>query len=58
MKSPRRKVPVFSLYGEQRPGAGPARLHIEDIQARSRRYRWEIAAHMHQGLHQCVFEPG
>lgn len=55
MNAPRRKVPVFSLYGEQRAGAGPARLHIEDIQARSRRYQWEIAAHTHQGLHQCVF---
>jgi AraC family transcriptional activator of pobA len=55
MRAPNRKVPAFSLYGEQRAGAGPARLHIEDIQARSRRYRWEIAAHTHQGLHQCVF---
>jgi AraC family transcriptional activator of pobA len=30
-------------------------LHIEDIQSRSRRYHWEIAAHSHQGLHQLVF---
>lgn len=55
MKSVRRKVPVFSLYGEQRAEAAGQRLHIEDIQTRSRRYHWEIAAHTHRGLHQCVF---
>jgi AraC family transcriptional activator of pobA len=55
MKPVRGKVPVFSLYGEQRPEAAGQRLHIEDIQSRSRRYRWEIAAHTHRGLHQCVF---
>ena len=55
MKTSRRKVPVFGLYGEQRPESSAQRLHIEDIQSRSQRYQWEIAAHTHQGLHQCVF---
>ncbi len=52
----RRQIPSFSLYGEQRPGDCPADpLHIEDIQSRSRKYLWKIAAHRHVGLSQCVF---
>jgi AraC family transcriptional regulator, transcriptional activator of pobA len=43
------------LYGESgNPGAAE-RLHIEDIQARSRRYLWEIAPHTHRGLYQCLW---
>ena len=54
MKRPQRAVPSFALYGEQ-PRHGQAhRLHIEDIRARSQRYAWEIAAHTHRGLHQCL----
>jgi AraC family transcriptional activator of pobA len=55
MRRSKRKVPVFELYGERSPGGFAQRLHIEDIQSRSHRYRWEIAAHTHRGLQQCVF---
>ena len=48
------KVPSFALYGEQPRGEPARRLHIEDIRARSQRYAWEIAAHTHRGLHQCL----
>jgi AraC family transcriptional activator of pobA len=52
----RRRIPSFSLYGEKIPGNCPADpLHIEDIQSRSRKYLWTIAAHRHVGLCQCVF---
>ncbi len=30
-------------------------LHVEDIQSRSTRYRWEIEAHVHHGLHQVLW---
>jgi len=43
------------LYGESGDPATPERVHIEDIQARSRRYLWEIAPHTHRGLYQCLF---
>lgn len=55
MRRGKRKVPVFELYGERSPAGFAQRLHIEDIQSRSHRYRWEIAAHTHRGLQQCVF---
>jgi AraC family transcriptional activator of pobA len=32
-----------------------APLHIETIQARSRRYSWEIASHRHEALCQCLY---
>ncbi|MBL0087925.1 MAG: helix-turn-helix domain-containing protein [Ideonella sp.] len=48
------RLPAFSLYGE--PGAPAAELlHIEPIQSRSKRYDWEIDAHVHQGLHQVIW---
>jgi AraC family transcriptional activator of pobA len=43
------------LYGESGSPATAERLHIEHIQARSRRYQWEIAPHTHRGLYQCLF---
>lgn len=55
MKRPARKIPEFSLYGESGRGSDRDRLHIEDIQSRSRHYRWEIAAHTHRGLYQCLY---
>lgn len=42
------------LYGESGEPDSAERLHIEDIQARSRRYLWEIAPHTHRGLYQCL----
>ena len=55
MRSPRRKIPSFSLYGEERPGAelSPS-THIEDIPSRSKKYLWRIDTHRHQDLAQCV----
>jgi AraC family transcriptional regulator, transcriptional activator of pobA len=52
----REQIPVFTLYGEQTRGRSlPAPLHIESIQARSRRYSWEIAPHRHESLCQCLY---
>jgi AraC family transcriptional regulator, transcriptional activator of pobA len=42
------------LYGESDHPDSAEPLHIEDIQARSRRYLWEIAPHTHRGLYQCL----
>ncbi|MFT3906900.1 MAG: helix-turn-helix domain-containing protein [Steroidobacteraceae bacterium] len=55
LKKLSRKIPEFNLYGEAGQASRRDRLHIEDIQSRSRRYRWEIAAHTHNGLYQCLY---
>ena len=47
-------IPRFALYGEG-PASEPEALHIEDVASRSRRYGWEIAPHLHQGLHQALW---
>ncbi len=48
------RLPSYALYGEAaRPAHGL--LHIEAIDARSRLHNWEIAAHVHQGLHQVLW---
>lgn len=51
---PRPPIPAFSLYGED---AVPAQelLHIEEVQSRSKLYRWEIEPHVHQGLYQVLW---
>ncbi|MBX3605910.1 MAG: helix-turn-helix domain-containing protein [Piscinibacter sp.] len=50
----RHLLPAFALYGEA--GTPPeALLHVESIEARSRRYRWEIETHVHHGLHQLLW---
>lgn len=47
-------VPAFVLYGES--GApGSDLLHVETIASRSQRHRWEIDAHLHQGLYQLLW---
>ena len=46
-------APKFALYGEQ--DAGSMSLHIEDVQARSRLYHWDITPHSHAGMYQLVF---
>lgn len=52
----RQLIPNFWLYGEQAALAGNAdSLHIEDIPSRSRKYLWNISAHRHGRLCQCVF---
>lgn len=55
MRSARQNVPSFSLYGEQGAATravGP--VHVEDIQSRSRKYLWQIGAHRHAELCQCI----
>lgn len=47
-------IPRFALYGEATATA-PELLHIEDVQARSSLYQWEIAPHLHQGLYQVLW---
>lgn len=65
-RSARRRIPIFSLYGERPLGDGPQGegntdrgltdpLHVEDIPSRSRKYLWRIQHHRHIGLCQCVF---
>jgi AraC family transcriptional activator of pobA len=53
LRQPRR-LPAFALYGEA-GGPAPALLHIESIDSRSRLHDWEIAAHVHAGLHQVLW---
>ncbi|MGE3245755.1 MAG: helix-turn-helix domain-containing protein [Beijerinckiaceae bacterium] len=49
------RVSRFGLYGESE-GAGDAEFfHIEDIQSRSRLYKWRIAAHTHARMFQIVW---
>jgi AraC family transcriptional regulator, transcriptional activator of pobA len=61
------RVPRFALYGETDavPGTGHPLdpmamglddlLHVEPIQSRSRLYRWEIDAHVHDGRYQVLW---
>lgn len=53
----RPRVPAFALYGEAEgaPASRAELLHVESVQSRSRRYQWEIDAHVHHGLHQVVW---
>ncbi len=53
MRSLRRDVPSFSLYGEQASAQNDG-VHIEDIQSRSRKYLWKISSHRHALLSQCI----
>ncbi len=54
LRRPSNSIPRFALYGEA-PKAGQELLHIEEVQSRSRRYHWEIDAHLHQGLYQILW---
>ena len=55
MRAIRLKVPSFSLYGERgEVGRSVGAVHVEDIQSRSRKYLWQIAAHRHTDLSQCL----
>jgi AraC family transcriptional activator of pobA len=55
MRSVRRNIPAFSLYGERSGRVDPADVHIEDIPARSSKYLGQIGAHRHFELSQCIF---
>lgn len=48
-------VASFGLYGETEGASDPEFFHIEDIQSRSRLYRWQINAHMHRRLFQLIW---
>lgn len=48
------RIPSFALYGDSPQRALPG-VHIEDIQSRSRLYRWEIGPHRHHGLCQLLW---
>lgn len=52
-------IPVFSLYGESGLGVEAITqlefVHVETIEARSRRYDWIIGSHAHHGLFQLLF---
>jgi AraC family transcriptional activator of pobA len=51
----RRRVPSFSLYGEQSAASEQTdSLHIESIQSRSRKYLWKIETHRHTRLSQLL----
>jgi AraC family transcriptional activator of pobA len=55
LRSVRQNVPSFSLYGEQGTATRVAApVHVEDIQSRSRKYLWQIGAHRHAELCQCI----
>jgi len=54
VRSSRRNIPSFSLYGETPATAQTDGVHIEDIQSRSRKYLWRIGTHRHTLLSQCV----
>ena len=47
-------MPSFALYGEAAEPGGEM-LHIEEVQSRSRLYRWEIEPHVHHGLYQVLW---
>ncbi len=55
-RSTRRRIPSFSLYGERSRDVGHTDpLHVEDIQSRSSKYLWQIAAHRHTAFCQIVY---
>jgi AraC family transcriptional activator of pobA len=55
MRSPRRSIPSFSLYGETQAAAAQTDVvHVEDIQSRSHKYLWKIDTHRHTLLSQCI----
>jgi AraC family transcriptional regulator, transcriptional activator of pobA len=55
MRHASRRIPSFTLYGEHASSGHTDALHIEAIQARSRKYLWKIATHRHATLAQCLF---
>jgi AraC family transcriptional regulator, transcriptional activator of pobA len=55
MRSTRRSIPNFSLYGESPAATAQTDgVHIEEIPSRSRKYLWKIGTHRHTVLSQCV----
>jgi AraC family transcriptional regulator, transcriptional activator of pobA len=48
------RIPVFGLYGSTEEPTGAGYAHIETIAARAERNDWQIAAHRHVALAQCL----
>ena len=48
-------VTRFGLFGESAGAGDPEFFHIEDIQSRSRLYRWQIAPHAHTRMFQIIW---
>ena len=48
------RIPVFGLYGSAEAQTGAGYAHIETIAARAERNDWQIAAHRHVALAQCL----
>jgi len=53
--SEEKRVPVYKLYGEQKPWPTPDMVHCESIAARSRLHNWQIKPHQHNGLFQILY---
>ena len=53
--SPRKPIDRFGLFGEAAGSADPEFFHIEEIQTRSRLYRWQITPHTHTRMFQVVW---
>lgn len=54
MTSPKRSIPLYSLYGEKSVIEDTEFVHIEEIASRSRLYDWEIKPHTHGALFQIL----
>ena len=48
-------VPQYALYGDEDGASLKEFFHCETIEARSRRYDWEISPHTHPALAQMLF---
>lgn len=48
------RIPVFGLYGSAEGATGAGYAHIETIAARAERNDWQIGAHRHVALAQCI----
>ncbi|CAN1568655.1 HpaA, 4-hydroxyphenylacetate catabolism regulatory protein HpaA [Rhabdaerophilaceae bacterium] len=48
------RIPVFGLYGSAEEPKGAGYAHVETIAARAERNDWEIGAHRHIALAQCL----
>lgn len=48
------RIPVFGLYGAAAGQASGGYVHIETISSRASAHDWEIRAHRHANLAQCV----
>ncbi len=55
MERPSPSIPAYDLYGEENERQRHDLFHCETIRARSQRYRWHIAPHLHPALSQVLF---